>query len=631
MSEEVKSNIHFIEFNNRKIPKFLEVKNKDWISYGEKNDLPYYYSDLYKRSSYHSAIINAKVNYICGGGWSYDKYGITTVAQLAQADKILKQPFADTDLNVTTYKLAVDRRIFGGCILLIKWSTNRKSFTIEHGDYANFRTNADGTEFYYTRGWFTQKNGVSRENKKPEEEKDWKVYEAYDPKNRTGTQVYYDCTYFPDQYVYPIPEYQGACNWIESHIRYGDFQFKNISSSFSPAKVINIYGTVPPEDMQKKIAEDIKNNFTGEEGDRIVVSFQASEQSGIKVDSVMVDDQANLYKEIAAQSKENIFVQHQFPEILLGISKEGALGQRNEWITAEESFYNRYVVPEQRAIEKIINQLASDIGIGIKFKLNRTKSVEWMPSDGAIERVLGDEVMLEYLKEKLAIKSLTKQTFSAQTPNIKADIEAFRNCGVSALDFEVIEERDIPTTDPIELEKFEKDYLSLKFADVKLKGLDRTVLDLLSKDPFMDVANLAKAAKAAPFDVRAALERLTKQELISPAKESVAGEKVKTYDVSETAATALDEVPAKTSEFEVKYRYDVAAGMGSPIIAGTREFCRELIKLEKLYTRDEINFMSNNEDRNVWTLRGGWYHNPKTGVNESSCRHTWRQVIVKRK
>ena len=33
----------------------------------------------------------------------------------------------------------------------------------------------------------------------------------------------------------------------------------------------------------------------------------------------------------------------------------------------------------------------------------------------------------------------------------------------------------------------------------------------------------------------------------------------------------------------------------------------------------------------VWTYKGGWYHDPARDVNVPQCRHYWSQVIVKRK
>lgn len=628
MSDSVGNNLHFIPFNNRKIPKFLEVKNKDYISYGEKNDYPYYLNDLYKRSSFHSAIINAKVNYIAGGGWTYDKRGVVTVAQRGVAEKLIDQPFAKTDLNKTTLKVALDQEIFRGRTWLIRWAKNKKTATIEHIDFCNIRTNADQTEFYYTRGWFTYKNGVSRENKKPEEEKDWKVYKAYDPKDRNGNQVLYRCGYHPDQYVYPIPIYHGANTWIESHIAYGDFQYTNIKKSFSPAKIVNIYGTVPPIEMQDEIAGNIKKNFTGEDGDRLVVGFHASKELGIEVVDALVPDQSVLYREIADQSMTNIFSAHEFPKILLGISTEGALGQRNELMAAEESFYNRYVISVQREIESDLNMLAYDLGIGIRFKLNRVKSVEWMPDDTTIARVIGDLDLGVYVREKLALQSLTKMSYSKQEQQISLDL--FRACGVDAKLYDVIDERDIPTTDPYELEKFEKDYLSMSFADVKIRSIDRAVLDLLNKDGQMPIDGIAKAAKVAPQEVKDAIERLTDKGYLKSTNETVADEKVRTYEVSQEAKDVLNEQPSKTENYQVLYRYDVASGM--PKAAnGSRPFCAELMAMDKLYSREEINSMSDREDRNVWTLRGGWYHNPNTGINQPQCRHTWRQVVVKKK
>jgi len=53
------------------------------------------------------------------------------------------------------------------------------------------------------------------------------------------------------------------------------------------------------------------------------------------------------------------------------------------------------------------------------------------------------------------------------------------------------------------------------------------------------------------------------------------------------------------------------------------------MSINKIYSREDINMMSVEEDRNVWSLRGGWYTNPNTGVAQPQCRHTWRQVIVR--
>ena len=81
-------------------------------------------------------------------------------------------------------------------------------------------------------------------------------------------------------------------------------------------------------------------------------------------------------------------------------------------------------------------------------------------------------------------------------------------------------------------------------------------------------------------------------------------------------------------KIEILYSYEVRPEFGpDKLIPGSRDFCRELITLDRLYTRQEINAISAEVGRDVWSYRGGWYHNPKTGVNTPSCRHTWMQNV----
>jgi hypothetical protein len=86
----------------------------------------------------------------------------------------------------------------------------------------------------------------------------------------------------------------------------------------------------------------------------------------------------------------------------------------------------------------------------------------------------------------------------------------------------------------------------------------------------------------------------------------------------------------KAIELEVRYSYEVKKGLGASVISTTRDFCKQLIELDRLYTRAEIDTLSNETDTDVWRYRGGWYTNPNTGVTTPSCRHEWKQNIVKK-
>jgi len=61
----------------------------------------------------------------------------------------------------------------------------------------------------------------------------------------------------------------------------------------------------------------------------------------------------------------------------------------------------------------------------------------------------------------------------------------------------------------------------------------------------------------------------------------------------------------------------------------SRDFCQYVTKLNRAYTRQEIDQITLSLGvKDVWLYRGGWYHNPQTNVNEPACRHEWKQNII---
>lgn len=644
--EENKDNIHFVQFNNRKQPQFLELKNEDWITYGVDDDYGLYLDNLNDRCATHGAIIQDFVNFVCGNGWTYDKSGLNTLEQRAMAEKIIKQPIADVDLDYTTKQFVTDLKVKGHAALLVQWSKTRRSAIITNVSINDLRSNVDNTVFYFTRNWWIKdKYGKLKRNKKPQEEKDWKVYKAYDPKDRIGNQIAYLKLPSNRDTVYGKPDYIQGITWIENDIKYSDFQYKNISASFSPAKIINIYGKVPDQDKQADIVQGMKANFTGEEGERIVVNFAPSKELGIEATDSMVSDQSTLYKEIAEQSEYKIFTAHGYPKILLGVTEAGALGQRNEAEILYHQYFNRRIKPVKKLVEKFFNGIAEDLGIGVKLVLEyNSPFATFTVEDESVKNIVSvlnsmpDAFVSKFVESlttdeirkvaKLGAKpATTTQTTLTKFESAKVDL--FAQFGIDASTVEEVEARDIPDTDPIRLEQFENDYLQFAKDALKLKSLDRTVLDLIRKDKYITPDGIAKVAKVPVKDVQSAIGRLIDKGMLNPSSENIEGVKTPVNELTKEGEQSIAEQPAKTENYKVMYRYDVAQGMGKPIIDGTRDFCRQLIGLNKLYTREEINLMSDREGRNVWTLRGGWYHNPNTEINQPQCRHTWRQVIVK--
>jgi hypothetical protein len=102
---------------------------------------------------------------------------------------------------------------------------------------------------------------------------------------------------------------------------------------------------------------------------------------------------------------------------------------------------------------------------------------------------------------------------------------------------------------------------------------------------------------------------------------------IKGFELTPKGKTNVGEV-----SFEVVYQYREREGI-PPLKGESRPFCKNLIALKRVFTREEIDqitarLKANGIDRNVWEYKGGWYTNPETGVHTPSCRHTWFQIIV---
>jgi len=169
--------IKFFKFDQVPLPIYKEVKGKDWIYYGERNDYPNYLLRIYNNSAKHNAIVTGKVDYICGNGWNVKAEDPMDKAKAY--GMINKVNSSDESLNELTKKLTTDITIFGGYYLQVIWTKATGEIAeLYHVDYYKVRTNADNSEFYVSDNWIKNDNV----NPRP----DYEAFPAFDPNNRTG-------------------------------------------------------------------------------------------------------------------------------------------------------------------------------------------------------------------------------------------------------------------------------------------------------------------------------------------------------------------------------------------------------------------------------------------------------------
>jgi predicted transcriptional regulator len=161
----------------------------------------------------------------------------------------------------------------------------------------------------------------------------------------------------------------------------------------------------------------------------------------------------------------------------------------------------------------------------------------------------------------------------------------------------------------------------INFAEID--DLKNKILSFIEKNPRNDAASIAEAIGEPLVDVVSTLDLMAEEGLISLNED---GDPI---GITEEGENQLgDDVGEEPVELGVVYSYEVRPDLGPEVIEGTRDFCRSLIALDRVYTRDEINQISALVGRDVWRTRGGFYHNPTSDVTTPHCRHIWFQNVV---
>jgi hypothetical protein len=151
-----------------------------------------------------------------------------------------------------------------------------------------------------------------------------------------------------------------------------------------------------------------------------------------------------------------------------------------------------------------------------------------------------------------------------------------------------------------------------------LNDLDKNIISMLANGE--DSTAIAQATGTTIEQIAQSIAKLTELGIYAEGQINDLGKQV------------TEQTPAPVDRFQVVYSYQERPGV-PPVITKSRDFCLRLLGLNRLYTRDDINSISNRLSpyRDVWRYRGGWYTNPDTGASTPYCRHIWVQQLVIKK
>lgn len=647
--------IKFLKFDQVPLPIYKEVKGKDYIYYGELNDYPNYLLRLYNNSAKNNAIITGKVDYICGNGWEVKTDDEVAKAQAySLMDKVNKY---GESLDEITKKISTDLSIFGGYYLQIIWSKDKtKIAEIYHIDYYKVRTNLDNSFFYVGNDWVKG----DYVNAKPK----YETFPAFDPANKTGTQILYFKEYRAGENIYSLPDYRGAINYLELDISISEYHLNTINNGMFSSKLINLNNGKVSDEEQEAIEQQFKDKFSGSKNaGKFMLSFNDSGENApsiIDLSGTELDKHFDLLNKTVQQE---VFSGHKITSpMLFGIKTEGQLGGRAELREASELFQNTYINAKQKAIESIINYLYGFNGVTAELELRKTEPigfefseavitanmskdeireklglppVEEQVSEGMINALNGlspaiAQKVLENMtaQELRGLVGLTNAQPDVQTQTMSVECTAhddekylalFEGKGTPRNKFKILQSDRLTFSSEEEFNRFEK------FAEYNLNTIQQSVLDAIKQNKKATNAEIAKIASVTEAIVTETIGKLIDDAVI---EEKILQDGTAVRNITSIGTNAIKKLTPITS-FKVMYSYEERPNVPAAK-SGSRPLCVRLYNGgdSLFFTREEIQNISNQLGYSVFQLCGGWYHNPDTGRTTPFCRHEWKRNVI---
>jgi len=678
-----------LNFGAHKVPTFKEARGKDWILFGDegeyKNRYPEYLLNLYRRSAKHHAIINSKKDYVVGQGWAVDKEGLDTMG-LARLQQFINEPNQYESLNDILEKVALDYELYNGFALEIVYNQlNDKIAAIYHADFARYRSNEDGTKYYYSEDW-KKHNPVVEE------------IDAFNWKEPSGKQLLYVKGYSPDCKYYPLPTYLGSTGYIELDVEIANFHLNAVKNNFVGGTIVSFYNGEPTLEEQEEIERQIKDKFTGtDNANSIVLNFADSRDRGVEIQQLNGNDFDKRFDILNKTVQREIYAGHQVTDpALFGIKEDGIFTSRNQLVDSFELFQNTYVNNRQQFIERVFNELAALQGLANRLFIQDTEpiSVQFSESTvtsvmteaeirekvglqvvqteedstvdsktkdaqaalkGSVGGVTGIITLLQNVKEGLIAENsaiavlvelygfspeIARSTITGEVipENVAAEmravfekqdedailIEYFKNCG--STDYEPVGNGKALNFESETSARLHEE-LNRKYWFAEIDPLDTAILNILKENPATPFLAIAEQLQLSIERVMAGLQALNEANAIKIAIDEVLDSTQRAVEVTKEGERLLEEIPPVEEEFVIRYVYSKRPeASGSAIIPTTRQFCRELVtetEAGKSWKLTEIQNIGVSQNRNVWMRGGGFWG------KSYHCRHYWEQKLMK--
>lgn len=671
---ELTNNFYVLSFAEAKQPEYREKRGQGYIEFGEKNDYPTYLLDLYTKSAKHNAIVRGKVNYIIGNGWATKEDDPAAEAFIKNVNSF------GEGLNDLTRKVDIDIEIFGGAYLELIWSEFGGQLTeINHIDYTKIRSNKDNTEFWYKQDWKVTRSEaeiIPAFNTKNRKGKQILYIKEYRPGMQTyalpgymGALNYIESDIEVSKHVlgnaqtgFSASKLITLPNGEPSNEEKGNIERrfeKRFTGSDGKKFILNFVN----DPSRKAIVEDLgASDLTKEDFGNVDSMIQQNIFSGHQITTpslfgisepgklgtrtemrdgyeifknTYVNDKQQFLESIFNMlarlkgAKQDIYIQPVEPISFEFSEQTIAQFAPKEWILEKMG-----IDPTKYGVQPDLTNTAQPQAQSINEHLKGLKGREWqnmqrivrefnkgkITRDQAVAMLkngygLTDEDMITWLGED---ETASPAKFSEDDV-----ISVFSQFGESASNYAFLKKKTVKFKSTEAMA--DDEILSMEFKETILNDLEKSVIDLITKDKRITPEVLANVTKT---DIAVINKTLGKLEADGILKARTVGSDIERVPSKPLSKLAPGE-KAQTTAFKVMYSYEwkteVPTDQRDTMEHPSRAFCRKLMSLDKLYSRSDIESISGRLGYSVFDRGGGWWG------DSPSCRHTWMSNIVIKK
>jgi len=372
------SDLRVINLSTYTSPEIKEVRNKEYILYGEDNMYFQYLIDRYNGSPTNSAVINGISEMIFGKGLD-----ATDSNRKPNEYAQMKVLFTDDCVR----KLCYDLKLMGQCAIQVIYSQDRTQIAeLEHIPVETLRAekSEDGEiqAYYYANDWTKVKQNT-----------ELKRIPAFG-KSKESLEIMYIKPYRAGFFYYSPVDYQGGLQYAELEEEVSNYHLNNILNGLAPSMLINFNNGVPNEEERELIEQRIYQKFSGSSNaGKFILAFNDNPESQASMDPVQLSDAHNQYEFLSSESTRKIMVSHRVVSpMLLGIKDQTGLGNNaDELKTASILMDNTVIRPFQTLLINSFEQILAYNKISLNLYFKTLQPLEFTDLDNVEDEETREE------------------------------------------------------------------------------------------------------------------------------------------------------------------------------------------------------------------------------------------------